>query len=106
MADETQVEDAKPKDTRPPNSLIVSLSKNSHFYANVGIKLLNGSSDQLSYDEIFVTGLGTAIKVAIETAMHLSNRKVGVIKKIETSYYNSDTIKKHIPKINIVVAKC
>ncbi|EAN30803.1 Alba family protein [Theileria parva strain Muguga] len=105
MTGENAEENNKQKGTRPPNSLIVSLSKNSSFYANIGIKLLNGANDHLSYDEIFVTGLGTAIKVAIETAMLLSNRKVGVIKKIETSYYNSDTVKKHIPKINIIVAK-
>ncbi|XP_954782.1 uncharacterized protein TA03185 [Theileria annulata] len=119
MTGENGDEANKQKGTRPPNSLIVSLSKNSSFYANIGNKLLNGANDHLSYDEIFVTGLGTAIKVAIETAMLLSNRKVGmlssfiyliyffvgVIKKIETSYYNSDTVKKHIPKINIIVAK-
>ncbi|EKX73579.1 conserved hypothetical protein [Theileria equi strain WA] len=104
--DEKTSEVTQPKDSRPPNSLIVSLSKNSSFYANIGVKLLNGTAEQSNYEEIFVTGLGTAIKVAIETAMMLSSRKIGVIKRIETSYYNSETIKRHIPKINIIVAKC
>jgi len=91
---------------RPANAIQVSLEKTPTFYARIGRRMLSGSADKPSFDEVIITGLGMATKTAIGAASIMEREQAAVIKKVETCIHASNRgAKRRIPKITITLLK-
>eukprot|EP00918_Siedleckia_nematoides_P083427 GHVU01182887.1.p4 GENE.GHVU01182887.1~~GHVU01182887.1.p4 ORF type:complete len:101 (+),score=24.53 GHVU01182887.1:808-1110(+) len=68
--------------------------------------MFGGYNEKPAFDEIVITGLGTATKTAIGAASMLEREKEAVITKIETCYHSSlRGTRKRLPKITITVIR-
>eukprot|EP00923_Selenidium_pygospionis_P022849 GHVN01039601.1.p1 GENE.GHVN01039601.1~~GHVN01039601.1.p1 ORF type:complete len:135 (+),score=29.20 GHVN01039601.1:60-464(+) len=92
-------------DSRMVNSIQVSWEKPPNFYAKIGEKIMKGSEDKPAYDEVIMTGLGMATKIAIGAAAALETNGSATIMKIETSYPTSTRGRRRVPKVTITLTK-
>lgn len=96
-----------PKDERHSNSIQVCLERTPAFYARIGRRMLHGSpeSNKPTFDEVVVTGLGTATKIAVGAASLMEKDQQAFIKKIETSFFASSRGPRRLPKITVTLLK-
>ncbi|VWU50837.1 DNA/RNA-binding protein Alba 3 [Hepatocystis sp. ex Piliocolobus tephrosceles] len=90
---------------RAENSIQVSVSKGPTFYAKIGRRMFTGSEQKNPFDEVIITGLGSATKIAIGAASIMEKEYSGKIIKVQTAYFSSDRINRKIPKITIILKK-
>ncbi|SBS99912.1 DNA/RNA-binding protein Alba 3, putative (ALBA3) [Plasmodium malariae] len=83
----------------------VSMTKKPTFYARIGKRMFTGNEEKNPFDEVIITGLGSATKIAIGAASIMEKEDIGQIIKIQTAYFSSDRINRRIPKITIVLRK-
>lgn len=105
-ANNTEGEAVANANTRPENSILVSMDKIPGFYARIGKRMLVGRDDNPPCNQVTITGLGMATKTAIGAASLLQRDNSATITKVETSYFPSTrTALKMVPKITIVCTK-
>ncbi|ETW36493.1 hypothetical protein PFTANZ_02795 [Plasmodium falciparum Tanzania (2000708)] len=84
---------------------VVSMTKKPTFYARIGKRMFTGNEEKNPFDEVIITGLGNATKIAIGAASIMEKEDIGQIVKVQTAYFSSDRINRRIPKITIVLKK-
>ncbi|CRG99614.1 DNA/RNA-binding protein Alba 3, putative [Plasmodium relictum] len=90
---------------RTENSIQVSMTKKPTFYARIGKRMFTGNEEKNPFDEVIITGLGSATKIAIGAASIMEKEDIGQITKVQTAYFSSDRINRRIPKITIVLKR-
>lgn len=90
---------------RAENAIQVSLAKKPIFYARIGKRMFTGNEEKSPFEEVIITGLGSATKIAIGVASIMEKEYIGLIKRVTTTYFSSDRIKRRVPKITIVMRR-
>eukprot|EP01066_Platyproteum_vivax_P009750 Platyproteum_vivax@DN4314_c0_g1_i1.p1 len=83
----------------------ISNNRSRGVYVKAANRLFVGADEKEPLQEITLTGLGTAINSAVVIADTLEKQKLGLIKKVETSYHLSESTGRHVPKITFWVTK-
>eukprot|EP00922_Rhytidocystis_sp_ex-Travisia-forbesii_P018047 GHVS01026878.1.p2 GENE.GHVS01026878.1~~GHVS01026878.1.p2 ORF type:complete len:146 (-),score=16.50 GHVS01026878.1:455-892(-) len=87
----------------PDNAILVSLEKLPHFYCRLAKKLMTGRDGQPAHEQITLSGLGMAMKIAIGAASLLEAEGAADIKLIETCVFESSRNRRRLPKIVITM---
>ncbi|CRG96917.1 DNA/RNA-binding protein Alba 3, putative [Plasmodium gallinaceum] len=64
---------------RTENSIQVSMTKKPTFYARIGKRMFTGNEEKNPFDEVIITGLGSATKIAIGAASIMEKEDIGCI---------------------------